>query len=439
MFEAHARAGARARARGARRRPAHRPPRRARRPARLPASGCATRGVEHVWVEKILEPGEQLRDWPVEGTVGYEFLNDVTRAVRRPGRRGAADRAVRGADRRRRAVPRGRAEAKLEQARDDVRARGRAAARALADAARSSSEALAVAAGLPHLRRAADRAGRARPTARRSPRPLPDDAARVRSCSRTRAPRRVRDALPADDAAGDGQGRRGHGLLPLRCGCSRSTRSAATPAASRCRVDEFHAANLERARALPAQPARHADARHEALRRRARAASARWPGWPTSGRERARLRSAAAATTRPNEELPAPPDARRRLADRARAARGVPGEGAARGQAQHELGRAGRGARAARVSAVRRRCLRAAVPADFEPFAARVAAAGERVALGQTLLKLTVPGRAGHLPGRRARAASRSSTPTTAGPVDWDGAARGADGCARRRRAQAAR
>jgi (1->4)-alpha-D-glucan 1-alpha-D-glucosylmutase len=37
-------------------------------------------GVEHVWVEKILSaarPPEPLRDWPVEGTVGYEFLNDV--------------------------------------------------------------------------------------------------------------------------------------------------------------------------------------------------------------------------------------------------------------------------------------------------------------------------------------------------------------------------
>ena len=34
-------------------------------------------GAEHVWVEKILDPGEQLRDWPVEGSVGYEFLNDV--------------------------------------------------------------------------------------------------------------------------------------------------------------------------------------------------------------------------------------------------------------------------------------------------------------------------------------------------------------------------
>jgi (1->4)-alpha-D-glucan 1-alpha-D-glucosylmutase len=34
-------------------------------------------GAEHVWVEKILHTGEALRDWPVEGTVGYEFLNDA--------------------------------------------------------------------------------------------------------------------------------------------------------------------------------------------------------------------------------------------------------------------------------------------------------------------------------------------------------------------------
>jgi (1->4)-alpha-D-glucan 1-alpha-D-glucosylmutase len=34
--------------------------------------------VTRVWVEKILEPGEPLRDWPVEGTTGYEFANDAT-------------------------------------------------------------------------------------------------------------------------------------------------------------------------------------------------------------------------------------------------------------------------------------------------------------------------------------------------------------------------
>ncbi|HEV3389115.1 MAG TPA: malto-oligosyltrehalose synthase [Solirubrobacteraceae bacterium] len=35
------------------------------------------RGVQRVWVEKILDPGERLRDWPVCGTVGYGFLNDA--------------------------------------------------------------------------------------------------------------------------------------------------------------------------------------------------------------------------------------------------------------------------------------------------------------------------------------------------------------------------
>jgi (1->4)-alpha-D-glucan 1-alpha-D-glucosylmutase len=34
-------------------------------------------GALTVWIEKILESEEQLRDWPVAGTVGYEFLNDV--------------------------------------------------------------------------------------------------------------------------------------------------------------------------------------------------------------------------------------------------------------------------------------------------------------------------------------------------------------------------
>lgn len=31
-----------------------------------------------IWVEKILHPGEKLRPWPVAGTVGYEFADDAT-------------------------------------------------------------------------------------------------------------------------------------------------------------------------------------------------------------------------------------------------------------------------------------------------------------------------------------------------------------------------
>lgn len=35
-------------------------------------------GAQHVWVEKILASSERLpADWPVSGTVGYEFLNDA--------------------------------------------------------------------------------------------------------------------------------------------------------------------------------------------------------------------------------------------------------------------------------------------------------------------------------------------------------------------------
>jgi (1->4)-alpha-D-glucan 1-alpha-D-glucosylmutase len=34
-------------------------------------------GAPGIWIEKILHPGEPLRDWPVDGTVGYEFLNDA--------------------------------------------------------------------------------------------------------------------------------------------------------------------------------------------------------------------------------------------------------------------------------------------------------------------------------------------------------------------------
>ncbi len=34
-------------------------------------------GVGRVWIEKIVDPDERLRDWPVCGTVGYEFLNDA--------------------------------------------------------------------------------------------------------------------------------------------------------------------------------------------------------------------------------------------------------------------------------------------------------------------------------------------------------------------------
>jgi (1->4)-alpha-D-glucan 1-alpha-D-glucosylmutase len=51
-------------------------------------------GIEHVWVEKILEPGEPLPSWPVEGTTGYEFLVDVDALFVDPDGRAALDAAA---------------------------------------------------------------------------------------------------------------------------------------------------------------------------------------------------------------------------------------------------------------------------------------------------------------------------------------------------------
>ena len=69
-------------------------------PGRATSRGCASAGCATVWIEKILEADERLRDWPVTGTVGYEFLNDVCGAVRRSARRSGVHGAVGGAVRR---------------------------------------------------------------------------------------------------------------------------------------------------------------------------------------------------------------------------------------------------------------------------------------------------------------------------------------------------
>jgi len=50
-------------------------------------------GVRAIWVEKILAYGETLpEEWPVEGTVGYDFLNDVLQTLTYPGGRAGIER-----------------------------------------------------------------------------------------------------------------------------------------------------------------------------------------------------------------------------------------------------------------------------------------------------------------------------------------------------------
>ena len=225
---------------------------RSRSCARGPSTGCASTirtgsptrpatcerlrdgGVEHVWVEKILDPGEQLRDWPVDGTVGYEFLNDVAALFVDPAGEAPLTELWERAVGRRAAASTSRVRGQARAGADDVPAGGRAAApRGAADARPGSSgRSRRCRSTAPTSSRG--RGGWRTPTARRSRRRgsrIAGAAAAARGARRGR----VRHALPADDAAGDGQGRRGHGLLPLRAGCSRSTTSAATPAASACR------------------------------------------------------------------------------------------------------------------------------------------------------------------------------------------------------------
>ena len=87
---------------------------------RLRAGGAGT-----VWIEKILESGERLRDWPVTGTVGYEFLNDVCALFVDPAAERPFTQAVGGRLRRPPHLRSGRARGQGRAGDDRLRARGR--------------------------------------------------------------------------------------------------------------------------------------------------------------------------------------------------------------------------------------------------------------------------------------------------------------------------
>ena len=65
-------------------------PGRAGRPTRVTCGGCANVARRRMWVEKILAtaPSACRADWPVTGTVGYEFLSDACELFVDPAGRG---------------------------------------------------------------------------------------------------------------------------------------------------------------------------------------------------------------------------------------------------------------------------------------------------------------------------------------------------------------
>ena len=227
-------------------------PGRARRPGGLPASGCATAAREHVWVEKILDPGEPLRDWPVDGHGRLRVPQRRRRAVRRPGGRGAADRPVGGGLRRRPALRRVRVRGQARAGADDVRARGRAAACATRrERVAGLERALA---SLPVYRTYVEPwCGRVEDADRRG-------RGRGATC-RPRWPRVLLLETPGWDAfvtrfqqttpPVDGQGRRGHRVLPLRAAAGAQRRRRRPGRASRCPSTRLPRRQRERAERFP--------------------------------------------------------------------------------------------------------------------------------------------------------------------------------------------
>ena len=206
-------------------------------------------GVEHAWAEKIVEPGEELRDWPVEGTTGYEFLNDVMGVCVDADAEDAFSRLyeeLTGDTRRFEDIA---ALSKLEVAVNIFEPE----LRRLHQEVEVENLPLALASFhvyRTYIRPSRGRRRRARPRRDRprerlggaAPDPLPAGA----------GPRRVRRAVPADDGAGHGEGRRGHGVLPVlparraergrrqprqvrdRRSTSSMPRTSTAPSASRC-------------------------------------------------------------------------------------------------------------------------------------------------------------------------------------------------------------
>ena len=203
-------------------------------------------------------PGEPLRDWAVEGTVGYEFLNDVAALFVDPAGEGpltglweeiAGD-----------ARPFGEVAAGGEARAGDAACSRRRSSGWRGSSARDDlPEALS---SLP-VYRTYIRDGRAAPRGRRGG---PRGRRRV-AAGRAAG---VRHPLPADDAGDHGQGRGGHGLLPPRAAAG-AQRRGRRPVALRDRRRRLPRGQRRARRALPAQPADHDDPRRQALGRRARA------------------------------------------------------------------------------------------------------------------------------------------------------------------------
>ena len=303
-------------------------------------------GAEHVWVEKILHTGEALRDWPVEGTVGYEFLNDAAALFVDPAGEAALARLPRAGE---------PFEEVALRARSSSRRRRPSPARSqrLRDAARRST---------------------ASPTRWRRCRSTAPTSSRGRGAWRTPTVRAI--AAAADGRLADvlALRERGHDEFVTRfqqtsppvtakgvedTAFYRHLRLLALnevggdPARFGLSVDAFHAANAARAERFPRGllvTQTHDTKRSGDVRARIGALSTMAEEWAALAAGAGCARPTRPTSTAPYLVLQTLVGV---LADRARAPGGLRREGAARGQAAHELGGARRGLRGGGARATR--------------------------------------------------------------------------------------
>lgn len=368
-------------------------------------------GARHVWVEKILGDGERLRDWPVEGTVGYEFLNDVGALFVDPAGEAtltALWEELSGTSEEFAAVA---ARAKLEQATTVFRADFERLARELdpsggaggpargVDPSHTADGLARAAASLPvyrtYVEPAAGRVTGADRAAIAAAEAIDPSLARMLLLEEPAPPgfvTRFQQTTPAVSAKGveDTAFYRHARLLSLN-------EVGGEPARFSLEVDRFHAANLERARRFPRNlltTMTHDAKRSADVRARIGALAGMAGEWDTHVRRWFELNAALRAGPGPDrvEEY--------LLYQTLVGAWPIEAERVA-GYMQKALREAKRntgwidpdpeweGSVERFVSA-----LYAHEPflADFVPFAEGVAAAGERGALGQLVLKLTAPG-----------------------------------------------
>ena len=333
-----------------------------------------------VWVEKILEPGEPLRDWPVEGTTGYEFANDLTALFVDPAGEEPLTSLYQELTGETRSFAQVAHEAKLELARTDFR-REFDRLRSLLDHPGLEE----AAASLPVYRTYVEPwSGRVEDADRAALAALPDDLRRIlllEERGHDELVTRFQQTTGAVMAKGveDTAFYRWLRLTALN-------EVGGDPDRFSLPVDEFHRANLERAARFPnalLATQTHDTKRSGDVRARIAVLAGLAGEWAARVRGWRRLDD-------PNEDYLLwqtlvgawPIDRGRLQAYMQKALREAkrntswiePDEG-------HE----------ARVRAAIHGVY-ADLPLDFEPFAARVAVEGLRISLGMTLLKLTAPG-----------------------------------------------